>query len=51
MTTEPERAMRFASGMGALKYVAGYATKDVSTVYDWASLGDPYIVNVGGSRG
>jgi hypothetical protein len=50
VTTEPERAMRFASGMGALKYVAGYALEDVSTVYDWASLGDAYIVNVGGSR-
>lgn len=43
--------MRFASGMEALKYVAGYAIEDVSTVYDWASLGDVYIVNVAGSQG
>jgi O-methyltransferase domain len=43
--------MRFASGMQAINYVPGYAIELVSTVYDWASLGDAYIVNVGGSRG
>ena len=43
--------MRFASAMQAINHVPGYAIEIVSTVYDWASLGDAYIVNVGGSRG
>jgi hypothetical protein len=43
--------MRFASGMQAVDHVPGYAIENVSTVYDWASLGSAYIVNVGGSRG
>ena len=43
--------MRFASGMQAIDHVPGYAIEHVSTVYDWASLGDALIVNVGGSRG
>lgn len=37
--------------MQAIDHVPGYAISNVSTVYDWASLGDAYIVNVGGSRG
>ncbi|KAJ4305848.1 hypothetical protein N0V90_001380 [Kalmusia sp. IMI 367209] len=49
--SDPERAMRFAPGMQAINHVPGYAIENVSTVYDWASLGDAYIVNVGGSRG
>lgn len=51
VTTDPERAVRFASAMQAISHVPGYAIELVSTVYDWASLGDAYIVNVGGSRG
>ncbi|EPE28201.1 S-adenosyl-L-methionine-dependent methyltransferase [Glarea lozoyensis ATCC 20868] len=51
VTTSPERAMRFASGMQAIDYVPGYAIENVSTVYDWASLGNVRIVNVAGSRG
>jgi len=43
--------MRFAFGMEAINYVPGYAIENVSSVYDWASLGDAYIVDVGGSRG
>lgn len=43
--------MRFASGMQAIDHVPGYAIRNVSKVYDWASLGDAFIVNVGGSRG
>lgn len=43
--------MRFASGMQAINHVPGYAIENVSKVYDWASLGDAYIVNVSGSRG
>lgn len=43
--------MRFGSGMQAIDHVPGYAIGHVSTVYDWASLGNAYIVNVGGSRG
>jgi predicted O-methyltransferase YrrM len=43
--------MRFASAMQAIDYVPGYAIENIPTVYDWASLGSAYIVNVGGSRG
>lgn len=43
--------MRFASGMQAIDHVPGYAIGNISKVYDWASLGDALIVNVGGSRG
>lgn len=43
--------MRFASGMQAIDHVPGYAIGNVSKIYDWASLGDAFIVNVGGSRG
>lgn len=48
---DPERAMRFMSGMQAVDHVPGYAIEDVSGVYDWDSLGNAYVVNVGGSRG
>ncbi|KAF7958453.1 hypothetical protein EAE96_002001 [Botrytis aclada] len=51
VTTDPERAARFGAGMGALKYVAGYAIEDVSTVYNWASLGNVNIVNLAGAQG
>jgi len=37
--------------MQAIDHVPGYAIEHVFTVYDWASLGDALIVNVGGSRG
>lgn len=43
--------MRFGSGMQAINHVPGYAPENISRVYDWSSLGDAYIVNVGGSRG
>jgi hypothetical protein len=42
--------MRFAAGMQAINHVPGYAVERISTVYDWASLGDGYIVNCMGSR-
>ena len=51
VTTDLERAMRFASAMQAINHVPGYAIERVPTVYHWASLGNAYIVNVGGSRG
>ncbi|EFY94506.1 hypothetical protein MAA_10049 [Metarhizium robertsii ARSEF 23] len=44
--------MRFASAMqAAVDHVPGYAVVAVSKVYVWASLGNAYIVNIGGSRG
>ncbi|KAI1481891.1 sterigmatocystin 8-O-methyltransferase [Daldinia eschscholtzii] len=48
---DPPRAMRFASSMQAIDHVQGYAIGNVSKVYDWASLGNVYMVNVGGLRG
>ncbi|KAK6860721.1 hypothetical protein PG995_004357 [Apiospora arundinis] len=46
-----DRAMRFGSGMKSLDYVPGCGDMLVSKAYDWASLGNSYIVNVGGSQG
>ncbi|KAI3393977.1 hypothetical protein diail_3338 [Diaporthe ilicicola] len=51
LASDPPRAMRFAGGMQAIDYVPGYAISNVPTVYDWASLGDVLLVNVGGQRG
>lgn len=43
--------MRFAGGMKSLDHVPGCGDALVAKSYDWASLGDAYIVNVGGQRG
>lgn len=51
LATDPARGMRFAGAMPAMEYVPGYAIANLAKVYDWASLGDAYIVNVGGQRG
>ncbi|KAI0470060.1 sterigmatocystin 8-O-methyltransferase [Xylariaceae sp. FL0804] len=51
LTTDSTRAMRFAGGMKSLDHVPGCADAAVSKAYDWSSLGNAYIVNVGGSRG
>lgn len=52
LAMDPTRAMRFASAMqAAMDHVPGYAIVAVSKGYDWASLGNAYIVNIGGSRG
>ncbi|KAI0400205.1 S-adenosyl-L-methionine-dependent methyltransferase [Xylaria palmicola] len=49
--SDPEAAMRFAGGMKSLDHVPGCGDAFVAKTYDWASLGDVYIVNVGGQRG
>ncbi|KJK73751.1 hypothetical protein H634G_10987 [Metarhizium anisopliae BRIP 53293] len=52
LAMDPTRAMRFASAMqAAMDHVPGYAVGAVSKVYDWASMWNAYIVNIGGSRG
>lgn len=51
LSADPTRAMRFASGMQAIEHIPGHAVANIATVYDWASLGNTYIVNVGGQRG
>ncbi|GAP92082.1 putative sterigmatocystin 8-O-methyltransferase [Rosellinia necatrix] len=51
LSTDPARAMRFAGGMKSLDHVPGCADAAVATAYDWSSLGNVLIVNVGGSRG
>lgn len=43
--------MRFAGGMKSLDHVPGCGDAFVAKAYDWASLGDVLIVNVGGQRG
>ncbi|KAI1405546.1 sterigmatocystin 8-O-methyltransferase [Hypoxylon fuscum] len=49
--SDPEAAMRFAGGMKSLDHVPGCGDAFVAKAYDWASLGDVLIVNVGGQRG
>ncbi|KAK2591049.1 hypothetical protein QQS21_011263 [Conoideocrella luteorostrata] len=51
LATDPTRAMRFATSMKALEHVPGCAIGALSKDYDWASLGNVFIVNLGGSRG
>lgn len=43
--------MRFAGGMKSLDHVPGCGDAFVAKSYDWSSLGDVRIVNVGGQRG
>ncbi|RYC60928.1 hypothetical protein CHU98_g5281 [Xylaria longipes] len=49
--SDPKAAMRFAGGMKSLDHVPGCGDAFVAKAYDWASLGDVYIVNLGGQRG
>ncbi|ETS76489.1 hypothetical protein PFICI_11876 [Pestalotiopsis fici W106-1] len=49
--SDPEAAMRFAGGIKSLDHVPGCGDAFVAKSYDWASLGDVRIVNVGGQRG
>ncbi|KAI1120943.1 sterigmatocystin 8-O-methyltransferase [Nemania abortiva] len=51
LKSDPEAAMRFESGMKILDHVPGCGDGFVHKAYDWASLGNVYIVNVGGQRG
>ncbi|KAH7076820.1 S-adenosyl-L-methionine-dependent methyltransferase [Paraphoma chrysanthemicola] len=51
IASNPEVAARFGAGMEAINLVPGYSIENVSTVYDWASLGNATIVNGMGSRG
>lgn len=37
--------------MQALEHIRGFALVDVLKAYDWDSLGDAFIVHVGGQRG
>ncbi|KAK7750848.1 hypothetical protein SLS62_007247 [Diatrype stigma] len=48
---DPARAMRFAASMKSFDHFPGYATGEVSKAYDWTSLGETYMVDVGGSKG
>ncbi|KAI3390910.1 hypothetical protein diail_8422, partial [Diaporthe ilicicola] len=49
--SDPDAAMRFAGGTKSLDHVPGCGDAFVAKSYDWASLRDAYIVNVGGQRG
>ncbi|KAH9997808.1 sterigmatocystin 8-O-methyltransferase [Xylariaceae sp. FL0662B] len=48
---DPVRAARFASAMKAFDHFPGYVIRDVPSFYDWASLNNAFIVDVGGSKG
>jgi hypothetical protein len=47
----PEKATHFAGAMKALTSSPEYDVSHVLDNYDWASLGDAFVVDVGGSRG
>ncbi|KAI6091007.1 sterigmatocystin 8-O-methyltransferase [Hypoxylon rubiginosum] len=49
--SDPEAAIRFAGGMKSLDYVPGCGDAFVAKAYDWTSLGNVTIANVGGQRG
>ncbi|KAF1953529.1 S-adenosyl-L-methionine-dependent methyltransferase [Byssothecium circinans] len=51
IASNPEVAARFGAGMEAINLIPGYSIENISTVYDWASLGNATIVNGMGSRG
>jgi hypothetical protein len=51
LASNPEVAARFGTGMQAIDHVPGYAIENVTTVYDWGSLGNATIVLGMGSRG
>ncbi|OAG01869.1 putative Sterigmatocystin 8-O-methyltransferase [Paraphaeosphaeria sporulosa] len=51
VASNPEVAGRFRAGMEAMNLVPGYSIENVSTVYDWASLGNATVVHGMGSRG
>ncbi|KAI1810153.1 sterigmatocystin 8-O-methyltransferase [Poronia punctata] len=51
LAADHDRAMRLAAGIKAHDHFPGYATEEISKLYDWDSLGDAVIVHVGGSRG
>ncbi|KAI0173479.1 sterigmatocystin 8-O-methyltransferase [Hypoxylon sp. FL1284] len=48
---DPVRATRFAASMKSFDHNPGYAFKEVPNLYDWSSLGDVLIADVGGSKG
>lgn len=43
--------MRFATGIKSMNHLPAYATADIVTVYDWASLGDVQVVHIDGFWG
>ncbi|KAI1500603.1 sterigmatocystin 8-O-methyltransferase [Biscogniauxia marginata] len=51
LSEDPMRAMRFASSMKSFDHFPGYAITEVPKLYDWASLNNAFIVDVGGSKG
>ncbi|KAI0806484.1 S-adenosyl-L-methionine-dependent methyltransferase [Xylaria sp. FL0064] len=51
LAEDPERAMRFAASMKSFDHFPGWAISQVPKLYDWASLGDARVVDVGGSQG
>jgi hypothetical protein len=44
-------AARFGTGMQAINHVPGYAIENITSVYEWASLGSATVVHGMGSRG
>ncbi|ETS86516.1 hypothetical protein PFICI_00344 [Pestalotiopsis fici W106-1] len=51
LSTNPMRATRFAASMKSFDHNPGYSISEVPKLYDWASLGDAIVADVGGSRG
>ncbi|KAI3317134.1 sterigmatocystin 8-O-methyltransferase [Xylariaceae sp. AK1471] len=51
LSADHARAMRLASAVKAHNHFPGYAATDVPKLYDWASLGNAFVIHVGGQRG
>ncbi|KAK8024993.1 S-adenosyl-L-methionine-dependent methyltransferase [Apiospora arundinis] len=51
LEADKTRAMRFAASMKAMDHFPGYSIDSVPKAYDWASLGNAYIIDMGGSHG
>ncbi|KAI1281802.1 hypothetical protein F5Y07DRAFT_386591 [Xylaria sp. FL0933] len=48
---DPEQATRFAASMRSFDHFSGWAIAQAPKLYDWASLGDARVADVGGSQG
>jgi 2-polyprenyl-3-methyl-5-hydroxy-6-metoxy-1,4-benzoquinol methylase len=51
MGADPERANRFASAMTVFATRPEYHTSHVLEGYDWASLSQAHVIDIGGAQG
>jgi hypothetical protein len=51
LANDPARAMKFASAMSVFTSGKGFSASHVVAGFDWKSLGNATVVDIGGSRG